>query len=179
MMNDYSVQYKKICSDQKTAEAYNQRLVKKLGGFNRQDILDGYDIATEESPKFLPTIPDLFAHVKTLDDKRKQAEKNKIEADNLSKLPAPKHEVNVSDMLKKAKSAVKSRSEDKEARLRRLDELKRNHDALLELHSRDITTKTADSDHLCNYSGCRKAGALSHGLKGGDNFYCIEHFRMH
>lgn len=178
MFNDYQSQYKKICADEKAATAYRDRLFKKIGEFHYSDILEGYDMAIEDSPKFLPTIPDLFAHIKTLGKKRSQAVRNQKENEKLSALPAPTHNVDATKVLSEAKEKAKNNPSDDGSRLARLAELKQNHDAVLSLHGRNITKIALTGMQSCRYDGCHKAGSISGQSGEGVNYYCAEHFRM-
>ena len=178
MMTDYGSQYKAICKDKASATAYKNRLLKKLDGFHPDDIADGYDDCTEESPKFMPTIPDLYLHIEKLDKKRKQLERHRRESEALLKLPAPKHSIDVLKVFEEAKNAVKDQQNDHESHIKRLKESMTKHKAVLSLNGKDITRKISDAEHQCNYSGCYKAGAISTGTNGGDSFYCKDHFRL-
>ena len=177
MLADYPSQYKKSYPSERAAISFKGRLVKKLLRFHRDDIEEGYENCIEESPKFMPTIPDLFDHVKTLDAVRTKNKFNKIEADKLSRLPQPVHNVDVKKILSEAKAEINPKQTEEE-RLKALSEKLRNHNAVLNIHGRNVTKVNAPYEKMCGYSGCNKAGSVSSGTRGEDNFYCVTHFRM-
>lgn len=172
MMTDYGSQYKAICKDKQSATTYKNRLIKKLGNFELQDIFDGYENATEESPKFMPAIPDLFAHVKALDNKRKRIDTQKIEAERMSALPPPTHNVDPIKLLNQAKTDHKPT--DEECRLERLAAGRQNHQSVLALHGANITKRYTGKEHGCAMGGCFKAGSIS----SGAGYVCAEHYRL-
>lgn len=176
MMTDYNSQYKNICTDKKAATAYKNRLLKKLDGFSDEDILDGYELCTEESPKFMPTIPDLFSHVCAAKKDRVSKEKKDKHASYLKKLELkPK---TCDPMLELKKTKIK-KGEDKkttEERKDHLAKLMRNHSQVLAIGANNI--KKNYSRHQCANNFCKSSGNLSSSTNGSETWYCPEHFRQ-
>ena len=65
-----------------------------------------------------------------------------------------------------------------EQRKENLAQTFQHHKAILNIHGGNITTVNAPYTHSCGYSGCRKAGSISMSIRGEDNFFCDDHFRM-
>lgn len=172
MMADYGKQYKNVCTDQQSALAFKNRLLNKLNEFNISDIYDGYENATEDSPKFMPSIPDIFAHVKILDAKRNKKYTQEIELQRVSALPAPTHSVNAVKLLHDSK--LNDKPTDEESRLERLAAARQHHKEVLKIHGRNITKKFSDNSHACAFSGCFKAGSIS-SIAG---YVCAEHYQI-
>lgn len=138
MMTDYTSQYKNICTDKNAATAYKNRLLNKLEGFEDIDILDGYEICTEESPKFMPTIPDLFSHVSVAKKDRVLKENKKKHSDYMNTLELKPKTCDPMAELKKAKLSKVNESKTPEERKNRLAELMKEHSQILALSANSI-----------------------------------------
>jgi len=174
MLADYPSQYRKNYPSKESAGVFKQRLISKLSRFKNEDIIDGYEYCIDVNPRFMPAIPELIGAVTNLDKKRRK-ESEAIEIENKAGLlPSPTHLV---DPLKLLAGAKNNKHDDnsEEARLIRLAEKKKAHEALI-IISKGITQPRHNTGHGCHFSGCDKSGGISSGLQGGGSFYCADHY---
>ena len=179
MMQDYAPQYKKICYDKQSAEDFKNRMLKKLANFHPADIYDGYDMATEQSPEFLPNIPTLYAQVEILDKKRKQLAKNTQETLRMEASPEPTIQCNPMAMLVEARAKLKNKypKDTEEARLIRLAIAREEHAKVMEAYEKKKASHGVSQDHACNFHNCFNPGTTSQLTGENINYYCSEHFR--
>ncbi|MDE3023151.1 MAG: hypothetical protein KGI54_15095 [Pseudomonadota bacterium] len=178
MQADFGRTFQNQFHDPEVLAEFKNRLLTKLRGYPPGAIISGYEQCVDRNPKFCPTVPEIEASTKEIIKNLEQAEKNRIETQRLAALPAPTISCNPVEMFAKAKESHDSEKLTSEQRMKKRDEAMKNHNALLIIHSHLIKRVYADYDHLCKFPGCRKAGSISRGTKGGDNFYCLQHFRL-
>ena len=179
MKTDYPINYKSACKNQEGAVYLKKRLMEKLKIFNHIDIIDGYEIATEQSPDFMPTIPAIYSQVSLLHDKRKQKEKNAQETLRMENSPEPTIKCNPLAMLAEAKAKLKIKypNDTEEARIKRLAIAREEHKKVMEAYEKKKANTGVSQEHMCGFHSCYNAGTMSHGLKGDSTFYCNAHFR--
>jgi hypothetical protein len=175
MQADYGQVFTKQFIDAEVLRNYKRRLYQKLRGLPVEAIIEGYELCVSQNLKFCPTIHEVVANVLEVVKRNKKLQANKVEAEQVATLPAPKIKCDPLAMLAKAKS-VKREQETEEDRQKRKASLLQNHQAVLNLHSHKIKQIFVDAEHTCAVSNCNKPGALSSGLKGGSNWYCAKHF---
>ena len=175
MLADFPVQYRKSYPDKKTAKVFKERLENKLGNFEPEDIIFGYENCVEETPKYLPAIPDLISHIKEIAKARVKRLEGNAEAERIATLPKPTIQCNPMDMLKKANEAAKGGDKSdlevwlKKKEVARLENIKTVG---------AVSKKYASHIHLCGVNGCNRSGSLASSTAGGENWYCSNHFRM-
>jgi len=178
MQSDYGQVFTKQFSDPEILKNYKRRLYQKLKGFPYKSIIDGYELCVDQNLKFCPTIPEVVANVSEAVKRNKRLEANKAEAESVAALPPPAITCDPLKLLADAKAASKTGSkEDKAAWMARKAEALKNNEAVLVLHGHNIKRRYAQPEHSCVVNGCYKAGTLSNGTKGSDNWYCISHFK--
>jgi hypothetical protein len=178
MQADYGQVFTKQFSDPEILKNYKRRLYQKLKGLPIESIIDGYELCVDQNLTFCPTIPNVIANILEAVKRSKKLEANRTEAESVAALPPPKVTCNPLELLAKAKSASETGSkEDKAAWMARKAEALKNNEAVLVLHNHKIKRRYAQPEHSCAINGCHKAGSLSSGTKGSDNWYCANHFR--
>jgi hypothetical protein len=139
-------------------------------------LVDSYENYIMTGAKYLPNPPDIYAMTKEQEKKlRKEASKIK-EAEELARLPSTTHSVNPLKMLSTAKTAVEAN--DHTDWLERKALALKNHEAVIAIAKAKGTVRKGqhEQQHYCKFPGCSRLGAISSGTKGGDNFYCSEHW---
>ena len=136
MLTDYPQQYRKSVRSKSEAMDFKKRIVSKLQEFNHMDIVNGYEISTEQSPEFLPPLPKIVEQIKVLAKARRKAAREKAERARLAALPTASHFVNPIALLTAAKQkAHNGGNTDLQTRKANLAELLQQHKAVLELPS--------------------------------------------
>jgi hypothetical protein len=173
MYVDYGSQFANKFKSDLELQIYKNRLLERFRGHDPRIILAGYEKAAAESLKFIPGVQELIAAIEAVDKEHKKAEINRIEAERVSALPAPKITCDPVQMFVEAKenqNGIPTRAE--------MDARIENHRALLIIHGGNIRSIRPNGDQLCKHGMCNKTGTLSSSTKGYSNFYCADHFRM-
>lgn len=168
MKSDYGRQYQSQFKTDDDMTQYKRRLYTKLRDYDINDIADGYELYVDSGKTFCPTIPDLLEFVEQASKRRKQLEANAAEVSRIAALPAPKIQCNPSELLRQARAKPTGN----------LEEVLRNHNAVLQINARHIQHREFGAEHSCAIGFCKRLGSLSHNTKGGGPFYCIEHYRQ-
>lgn len=166
MKADFGQQYAKQFKTDDDMRMYKRRLYTKLKGHEIGDIADGYEMYVDGVNKFTPTIPDLIAIVEQARKNRLHAEANKAEVARISALPAPTITCDPMALLAEAKKAPTGNMAEKMAA----------HKALLTMHSKHIRNPVFHG-HGCAVSHCRNLGSMTTSTKGGETWYCRDHYR--
>lgn len=169
MRSDFGHKFKSQFKDPDELTQYKKRLYRKLDSKHLDDIVEAYESFLEAKPEWPPTVPEMIVGVYNIEKAIKKREQNRVEAERVAALPAPTHDCNPIEMLAEAKA--KNESETKA-------EMVLQHEALLKLHSGNINKRFADDYHLCSVSNCSKAGTVTASVRGGENWYCMNHFRV-
>ena len=177
MASDYGAMFTKQFPTEESAKEFKQRLYKKLGGIEITSIYEGYELAVQASPKFCPNAMQIVASAVAAEKDAKRKEKNRLEAERVSALPPPTITCNPIAMLREAmaKIAAEEAGMTKEQKRERHLERLKAHEALMAEHMAKI--RHNPQDHLCAAHMCGNAGTMSHGITGGGNYYCADHFR--
>lgn len=181
MKVDYMHQFHRTYKTESDVRIFQNRLRERFKGYNPTAILSGYELCASKTVKFLPTVQELIESIETVAKSLKTAEINRKEAERVSALPAPTITCDPVAMFVAAKLDYDSSSDTEtvEGLAAYHREKLKNHAALLVLsgsHIRKIVI--SEARHLCQYHGCRSAGAIGSGTKGDGNFYCATHYRM-
>ena len=175
MLTDFPVQYRKSYPDKKTATILKTRLESKLADFEMGDIIEGYELLTDQNRDFMPTIPALIDSIKSAEKHRQKKEQGNIEAERIAALPKPTISCNPVGLLKKAQSDINSKKElTMDEWQKRMHELRLYNNKLVA----SVGKRYADNYHLCNVNGCNKAGSLTSSVRGSETWYCRTHFSM-
>jgi hypothetical protein len=172
MYIDYDKQFEKRFKSDLELQIYKNRLLERFKGHDPRIILSGYERAAAESPDFVPKVQKLIAAIEAVNKEYKQFEKNRIEAERITKLPPPTITCDPVKMFEEAmenRNGIPTRAE--------MDARIENHRALLIIYGDKIRSIRPNAQQLCKHGMCTKAGTLSRSTKGDGNFYCVYHFR--
>lgn len=175
MRTDFGSKYKTQFPDVDTLRLYKRRLYSKLKEFEIQDIMNGYELFIDENNEWPPTVPDMLNVIRRAKKERLKAEENMEEAKRVASLPQPKMTVDPLKILAKAKAGNHGGSN--EDWLERKAKILQNHEAVLVLHGDRIVKPQIENGKTCAIDFCGKPAGFSSSTKGGENWYCKEHFK--
>jgi hypothetical protein len=179
---DYMNQFQRMYKTESDVRIFQNRLRERFKGYNPRSILMGYELCASKTVKFMPTVQELIESIETIAKSLKTAEINKKEAERVSAIPPPTITCDPMAMFAEAKQeydTISKAEKTVEGLAAYHREKLKNHAALLVLsgsHIRKIVI--SEARHLCQYHGCRSAGAIGSGTRGDGNFYCATHYRM-
>lgn len=176
MRSDFGNRFKSQFSDENDAlRLYKRRLYAKLRGRAVEFIYAAYDAYIDAAPEWPPTVPELIACVDKAEKLAKKAKESDIEVQRIAALPAPSITCDTLALLAAAKSNKAPPATHEEWLRRKADALK-NNEAVLMIHQNKIRRHYAQTWHNCKVPSCLEIGTISGGTKGGDAFYCQNHF---
>jgi hypothetical protein len=179
MKSDFGSHYDRSYPGAEDKRQHKRRLYAQLRDKQLIDIRVAYEHYIQEGINKLPTIPQLIGLVDEAAKIRKKNKHNAEEAERMAALPPPNitRTVNPIAMLRDAiaQIAMDEQGLSKAEKWAKHQERLKAHEALIaEFESK---RKLDVSGHLCATSFCGNVGTLSHGLTGGGNFYCRDHFK--
>ncbi len=164
---------------------YKRRLYAKLRDWEICDIIDGYENFIDSKPDWPPTVPDLITSVEDAIVIRRRKERSDAELERKAEAAKARHgkkpiECNPIAMLREAIDNVDQyKDENTEKRAIRRKQIINHHDRLIidfeQMNHSRLSVPAVG--HTCSVAICFKPGVLSHSVKGGDNWYCQEHFK--
>jgi hypothetical protein len=145
---------------------------------NPEHIYPGYKLALAEHVKYCPNTNELVTCIHEARKQAKVVEKNRLEAERIALAPPLKitREVNPIAMMRAAIAQLQldehgfTKEQKHEAHMKRLTA----HEKLINDYKNK--TKLSATGHTCSSSFCGYPGTLSHGIVGGGNYYCVDHF---
>jgi hypothetical protein len=158
---------------------YKRRLYIKLRDIDLSLVSDAYElfIGSTPTPEWTPDIPQLFEKIKQVEQDRRKAERNRVEADAVALFPPPSTvKIDPVAMFAEAK-AKKNVPMTHDEWVANKNELFKNHEAVLVIYGMRIR-KPQHGHRNCVVVGCRGAGTISGGTRGDDNFYCLDHWKV-
>lgn len=166
---DFGDKFLRAYNSEEQVRQLKRRLYKSLENFTESDITLGYEKCVKDNPRFVPTIPEIADACQSVKAERLKREKEldkfeEIKNSNESKfqLPAPE----VIEKMREHKTTGN------------LDKALAAHENLIATHkAAGLIKKPMQSEHWCKYPGCNQFGAFSNTSKGGEFWYCREHFR--
>ena len=175
---DFSERFMKQFKNADDVQMYKQKMYSELDGVRINAIYGGYRAFCEENSKkeYIDIGQHkIVAYIKDFNEKLRREEESAKETERISALPPPTVTIEpeqITQMFADAKN--------KSANLGQADRdaMIQNHYAILILKSHLIRRPKFNEEHNCEYSGCRKLGALARSTTGGGNFYCLEHYKL-
>lgn len=160
---------------------WQHRLYHKLCAENVApgDVIAGYEDHTKQPEAKMPDIPTLVNIARQAKLARLRKMRELEHAEELSSLPPPQFErvqEGIQAVVKQA--ALSSATKPESVRQENLTKLLATHENLLAVHrASGLLRKTAVAERTCSYHGCRKFGSISSSTKGGEAWFCGEHYR--
>jgi hypothetical protein len=178
MKADFAASFNKIYKTEEEQQEFKRRLYKLARKENIYpiELIDAYETLITKNHKFLPSIVEIMAQAKEINKENQKNERNRIEAEELARLPAPTHSVNPLKLLATAKSAVEADNHSDWLEKKAL--ALKNHDAVIAIAKAQGKIRRGNHEvkHYCKFPGCGSLGAISSGTRGGENFYCKDHW---
>lgn len=177
MKADFGHKFQSQFSGENAVKIYKRRLYAKLRGLNLKYVVDAYElfVGGNPTPEWPPTIPELMGKIKQAEKEDRQSQENAQEAQKIASLPPPKITCDPLALLAEAKKSSPDNISKDEWLKRKADAYQNLH-AVLTIHGHNIRRHIQQGFHNCKVPSCAATGTLSAGTKGGDNFYCSEHY---
>lgn len=176
MKSDFGKRYSEQFKTDEDLRQYRRRLYSKLRSEKIENIVDGYETLISKQHSWPPTVPELVDSIDQIAKEKTKKQKLIEEAEELARLPPPTHSVNPLKMLATAKTAVEA--DNHSDWLERKALALKNHESVIAVAKAQgkIRRGQHEAKHYCKFPGCDSLGAISNGTKGGENFYCQDHY---
>jgi hypothetical protein len=178
MKTDFAYSFNKIYKNDEELRSFKRRMYAQARkeNINPSELIDAYETIITKNSKFLPSLVDIMSQAKEISKENQKKERNIKEAEELARLPSPTHSVNPLKILATAKTAAKA-GDHKDWLEKKALALK-NLESVIDIAKAKgiIRRGNHDAKHYCRFPGCGSLGSISNGTKGGENFYCHEHW---
>lgn len=187
MSSDFGDRFRQAFKDEDQVKQLKQRLYSKLKGLHVGDIYDGYELLVEKKPSFVPSVPEVVEAVLAAQKMRIKVEREQQETQRLATLPPPQvvsesaaraNLRKIHELLGEAgKKMERPETEtEKQARLVRLAEARKNHEELLSKEIPLYGKTIINPEHKCAVGWCDSSGTMTSSTSGSQTWYCSRHF---
>ena len=168
LQTDHAERFKRAYKTEEEVTLFKKRLWMGTKGIEPRIAIQAYEQVIKEKPSYMPTLPEIVSSARTLSNRTKNNEAERMQHEQQAALPPPTHHVNAIEELAKAQLTESTHT---------LAELAKS---LEQLVARDkqrgkIRTSPRTVNWKCAVGHCRKAGGFTNSLKGSDTWYCKEH----
>lgn len=174
---DFMHKFTSHFTSEQSIRDYKRRLRSLFEKYDAKLVYEAYEEYLDGNPEWPPTNANLRAALEKADDRNKRAEKNREEAKRVAAIPRPTVSVDPLKLLADAKAKARPKNDSHEAWLKRKAEKLQNHEAVLVLHGDRISKPEIWQDKTCSVDFCATPGVFSTSVRGGENWYCREHFK--
>lgn len=173
MKADFGHKFKSQFGSGEDLRQYKRRLYSMLKGNAIDSIETAYNAYAIAGNEWPPTVPQLLAEIGLVEKQKNRDLIAEQQHHAVLRLQKPTRECNPMQMLADANLSKTADNRTKEQWM---------HDkqtALLKLQSvvSSVPRRYADANHLCGHPDCTQAGTISGSVRGGEHWYCKNHFR--